>query len=278
LIEVCKCINVDVSDQCQDQRGCIPADRKKRPEDFLVKKHLVLRYAEDETDPEPVLTPANDCKPANEKPECQASKIREGYCIELWDKCPCPEEEIETEQELLEVVRRQAEEQKAKEIAEANAPEVTEKTEPAPELFIDARPITSRQTGETTQPRDLLDILQLSCNPCGCCENAIGLAELTIDCATNTVGVEYVCRRYVITPRMWRLLWSRRPRKAVPQQFAAVYTAQPDQPTANMFFEGVEIDFLEEPVVLRAGKEQATSTKKASAKKVSTKSSGPPKP
>jgi len=271
LIEVCNCVNVDVSDQCKDQRGCIPSASQTKAEDFLVKKYLVLRYAEDETDPEPVLTPASDCKPAGEKPDCQASKIREGYCIELWDSCPCPEEDIEPEQELLQVVKRLADREQEKEAAaqaEANAPEGVQPAPATPGLVTQPRPITPAQTA---QPADLFDELQLSCTPCGCCEDAVGLAELTIDCASNTVRVEYVCRRYVITPRMWRLLWSRRPRKSVPQEFIAAYKVQADLPSANMAFEGVEFDFLETPVVLTGKIEQKPGTKKASAKKVSTK-------
>ena len=44
----------------------------------------------------------------------------------------------------------------------------------------------------------------LPCYPCGCCENSVGLATLEIDCAANTVTVDYTCRTYVISPRLIR--------------------------------------------------------------------------
>src|ERR1700720_3101294 len=54
LIEVCKCITLDLSKECKERFGadCIP----QTPQEPF-KKYLVLRYDEKETDPEPVLTP-----------------------------------------------------------------------------------------------------------------------------------------------------------------------------------------------------------------------------
>jgi hypothetical protein len=85
LIEVCKCITIDLADQCKKYypEGCVADDAP------TIDKYLVLRYAEIPADPEPVLTPADDCTPA-EDAKCEASKYREGFCLELRDECPNP--------------------------------------------------------------------------------------------------------------------------------------------------------------------------------------------
>src|SRR5262245_23912356 len=92
LIEVCKCITLDLSKLCREKfgHGCVESETN---EDRIIKKTLVLSYVETESDPEPVLTPAADCRSAGEESKCQKSKVREGFCIELWDEdqCPCME-------------------------------------------------------------------------------------------------------------------------------------------------------------------------------------------
>ena len=185
LIEVCKCITLDLSKVCKERFGsdCTAPDQKD-PNKYKLEKYLVLRYTEIPVDPEPVLTPADDCKPADEKPNCQASKVREGYCLELWDDCPCPEPL--PEERLEEALQRRSKESLQQ--AATQQPQLAQ------------QPSGAAQPG--TPARRHLD-LDLPCSPCGCCESAVGLAFLTIDCETKSVTVDQkTCRRYVISPRL----------------------------------------------------------------------------
>lgn len=221
LIEVCKCVTIDLSKECKERYGsdCIP--KSQDPKEFEITKYLVLRYEEKETDLEPVLTPDNDCKSASDKPDCQASKIREGYCIELWDNCPCPETYTEPTKDLAAVLR----ESRGNQLQAATTPSpvgTNPQVPPAP----------------LAEPRkDCID-LPVPCSDCGCCESlsAVGLAELKIDCAKNTVQiVNCTCRRYVISPRMltW-LLSSLQSKNYLRKENADVYTLVGDLPTAHL--------------------------------------------
>jgi|SRR6266850_3120548 len=191
LIEVCKCITLDLSKECKERFGadCIP----QTPQDPF-KKYLVLHYVEKETDPEPVLTPADDCALPDDKPNCQASKVREGFCLELWDRCPCAEREPEDNKGLFAALLESSENYQ-------RAQQATTQTQ---------SPLQAQQ-GVLAQPispgRNVLELPR--CSPCGCCENAVGLAVLTIDCANNTVEREYKCRRDVISPRLLDAIWYR---------------------------------------------------------------------
>lgn len=195
LIEVCKCISFDLSKLCKEKfgQGCIqdPTDTTSR----VITKNLVLSYAEKESDPEPVLTPAADCRSAGEESKCQNSKVQEGYCIELWDadKCPCME------------TKRGQVKPGGDPKSGGNVP-----TDPNP---VEAPKAGTEQMriGAANQPKTFEDVLEaflddnpLPCYPCGCCENSVGLGTLTIDCAANTVTVENTCRTYVISPRLVR--------------------------------------------------------------------------
>ncbi|HYV11878.1 MAG TPA: hypothetical protein VE980_13340, partial [Pyrinomonadaceae bacterium] len=178
LIEVCKCISLDLSKLCKEKfgQGCIqdPTDPTSR----IITKNLVLSYAEKESDPEPVLTPAADCRSAGEESKCQQSKVKEGYCIELWDedKCPC----IETKRGTI----KPGGDPKSG----GNVP-----TDPNP---VEAPKAGTEQMriGTANQPKTFEDLLEaflddnpLPCYPCGCCKNSVGLATLEIDCVANTV-------------------------------------------------------------------------------------------
>jgi hypothetical protein len=230
LIEVCKCITLDLSKVCKEKYGanCVEPD-EKNPAAFKIPKYLVLRYAEYEADPEPVLRPANECKPAGDKPNCEASRVREGFCIELWDRCPCEEEDL-GDKPLFDRLKEAVQKQEA------------ERQTPAPQPGAEERPTAAGQTAEATNIGEFLDQLPVACSPCGCCENAIGLAKLVIDCAENTVKIEKGCRRFVITPRTQRSIWAMRARNFVPNEFTAAYLAQSDRSTANMIMEHVEVD------------------------------------
>src|SRR5687768_16699937 len=87
VIDVCKSITLDLASICKERYpdGCAPED-KTEP----IEKYLVIRYAEIAADPQPVLTPEEDCAPAGGT-KCEGSKYREGFCLEFRDECPnCP--------------------------------------------------------------------------------------------------------------------------------------------------------------------------------------------
>jgi hypothetical protein len=176
LIEVCKSITLDLSDLCRKAYpdGCAP--EKAEP----ITAYLVLRYREISADPQPVLTPDDECGPADDGTKCEASKYREGFCLEFRDTCPdcgpCREEEKEREPGLV------------------------------PYLIL----LSRAQTGYTaTQLKERRPPCTASppCCDCHCEDGAVGLAKLVIDCVKNTVTVECDdCRHYVWSPRLLRWL------------------------------------------------------------------------
>jgi hypothetical protein len=267
LIEVCKCITLDLTKVCKEKygSGCVSPDTKN-PDAFKTPKYLVLRYAEYEADPEPVLTPANECKSAGDKPNCEASKVREGFCIELWDRCPCPEEDV-TDKDLFDRLKDAQKDEAQKD--QSSQPPSTE------------TPVAGATQEAATPPRyrgEFLDQLPVACSPCGCCEDAVGLAKLVIDCATDTVTIEKGCRRFVVTPRTERSIWALRGRDFVPNDLTAAYLLQSDRSTANMLVAAVEFDqtgaqikelkdSLKQPVVTVAETEADTDTKTKGASK-----------
>ena len=209
LIEVCNCITVDVSKECEDRYGtdCTAPD-PVTSDPLVITKYLVLRYVEKLSDPEQVFTPADECTPAGEKPNSEASKIREGYCIELWDNCPCPEVYEEPTQSLLQTL---GERMDAVRYAMRQDPGGTNPIQAASNR---AAMKSRKLLGQTTVGgKDCID-LPLPCLNCGCCEdtNAVGLAELKINCTDRTISIEKCnCRRYVISPRLLNWLFSRFP-------------------------------------------------------------------
>lgn len=208
LIEVCKCITMDLSKECKDEYGsdCINPQSTQNPNQFKIEdKYLVLRYAEKLTDPEPVLTPANDCQPAGEKPNCEASKIREGYCLELWDKCPCDETQPVPGKSLAGIVEESAKHR---------------------------QPLEQPRVG-VYQPTDPIKQL-LPCSPCGCCESAVGLAKLTIHCDTRIVVVDMTsCRRNIIGSQFVRSLFFYASPTAMKNVVESLYPDVVDRPKAN---------------------------------------------
>lgn len=271
LIEVCKCVTIDLSKECKERYGsdCIP--KLQDPKEFEITKYLVLRYKERETDLEPVLTPDNDCKSAGDKPDCQASRIQEGYCIELWDNCPCPETYTEPTKDLGAVLRESRGAYQMQ-TATTTSPAGTSQVPPAP---------------PAEQRKDCID-LPLPCPDCGCCESssAVGLAELKINCAENTLQiVNCTCRRYIISPRMlgW-LLSSLQSQNYLPKEDADVYPLLGDLPTAHLLATAFTHEANSKAVVNHESKLAAHETRlgvvekklKAQAGKVSSKK--PPTP
>ena len=187
VIEVCKCITIDLSEECKKAYpgACVPAYAEP------ICKYLVLRYVEIQADSEPVLTASDDCTPPGEGTKCEASKYREGFCIELWDKCPepepCPDDEDGPIAAYLQV-REMSKGKDAKEQTEYGTEQMQYRMEQM----------------QYRQP----DCMKLSppCSKCDCGESAVGLAKLTIDCDKNEVTVSCDCRHYVWSPRMLRWL------------------------------------------------------------------------
>jgi hypothetical protein len=176
-IEVCKCITIDLADQCKKfyPEGCVTEDAP------TIVKYLVLRHAEIPADPEPVLTPADDCTPG-EGTKCEASKYREGFCLEIRDECPNP----------------------------SACEGVTENDQDGLLPFLLNLPSGTDRTDIREQLKDVLPDCDTSppCPKCHCHDCAVGLAKLEIDCAERTVTVdpECDCREYVWSPRLIRWL------------------------------------------------------------------------
>ena len=173
-IDVCKCITIDLADVCKKvyPDGCAPDEAKP------IKKHLVVRYVEIPADPQPVLTPDDDCAPAGDGgTKCEASKYREGFCLEFRDECPdcplCEDEEQAGVSGLLPTLFQLA-------TSPAEGDDILEKLEKLKPPCTDAPP----------------------CPDCHCEDHAVGLATLTIHCDTNKVEVDCDCRQYVWSPRL----------------------------------------------------------------------------
>lgn len=283
LIEVCNCITIDLSKECKDKYGtdCITTG-PQNSDQFIITKYLVLRYKEKFSDPEPVLTTPDDCKPAGEKPNCEASKIREGFCIELWDECPCPEQQAEPEQSLLATLR--AIRDKARPQLDPNRPQ---------------GPVNQQQsvlTPSLLEGDECMD-LPLPCSSCGCCENtnAVGLAVLRINCADSTLeAIECTCRRYVISPGLMKWVFSRlQSRNYMPEEMNDVYPLLGHLPTTHLMattvtFEAnsvliksheARIKALEDALAQRppeGGSPGAVRASKAASKRAAKKSRGLP--
>jgi hypothetical protein len=262
LVEVCKCVTVDLSKVCKDEYGsqCLPPPDPQNPDQNVINKYLVLRYDEKLTDPEQVFTPGDECKAAGEKTNCEASKIREGFCIELWDRCPCPEDYPEPNESLLETLKKGR-----KAMSQMPGGGSTPAPAPAPpgQGAANLRASMGRRgqlglASETTDGRkDCID-LPLPCSSCGCCEdsNAVGLAKLKINCAQSTIEiVECECRRYVISPRLLVWLFSRFPlRRNIPAEMDDVYTHLGYRPVAQMM--GTAVGFEKRGDTLREHEEK----------------------
>ena len=181
-IEVCKTMTVDLGEFCKKAfpDGC-PPEKEAEFEKYRMTKYLVLRYRELAADPQPVLTPDDDCTPAAEGTKCEASKYREGFCLELRDECPdclpCDTAEKEGSPGLLPFLVQ---------LSQYAPPEIRSRFEEY-----------QNKPGCMEAP---------PCDDCECEDPAVGLAKLDIDCAKNTVKVACDCRHYVWSPRLLRWL------------------------------------------------------------------------
>lgn len=237
LIEVCKCITLDLSKECEKKFGSdCPPQQPQGKDEYKIKKYLVLRYMERETDPEPVLTPDTDCEPASGKSKCSASKVQEGFCIELWDKCPCAHKDPGVEKDLITTLREAGEH---KELAGAY------QMRTAPNPAQRAATGTQGAPPPPTEVKDCID-LPLPCSDCGCCESAVGLAVLTINCEKKTVerNTECDCRHYVMSPRLLNWLFSRVRPKSMSTEMAAISSRVGEDSSANMMASGMTFEAM----------------------------------
>jgi hypothetical protein len=215
-LEVCKCITVDLSEVCKNTygEGCAPEDSKE------LKKCLVIRYKEIEADPQQVLTSDDDCGSSSDRPKCQPSKYREGFCLELRDDCPtkpvCPEETTGKDGVLgtvLQYGRGRADDDTMKKYRERI-------------------------------PKDIASPPCPKCNcDCSCDDCAVCLATLTIHCGSFDVDVDDDCRRVILSPRLLNWLgcvvfanWNKgRPEPADPEQIARTMTSFSARPERFMW-------------------------------------------
>jgi hypothetical protein len=178
-IESCKCISIDLADVCKK----VYPDGCAQTRDTKLTKCLVIKYAEIPAEPEPVLTSEEDCGPPSDGQKCQASKYREGFCLEFRDECEdaplCPEEQDGTDG-LVATVWRLSRGRQGDRVDEL------EKKRPG---CVKSPPCPACDCG------------------CDCDDCAICLAKLTIDCDKNEVDVDpCTCRSLVWGPRLFRWL------------------------------------------------------------------------
>jgi len=179
-IDVCKCITLDLSELCKKKYpdGCAPENAAP------ITTHLVVRYAEIPSDPQAVLTSDDECSSPGEGTKCEASKYREGFCLEFRDDCP-----------------------EAEPCAEPDEPDKTkyDSTGLLPAFLMLRR---SRSPSVVEEMRRLQPDCMKSppCPDCGCTESAVAIATLEIACDKNTVKVTCDCRHFVWSPRLLRWL------------------------------------------------------------------------
>jgi hypothetical protein len=268
LIEVCKCISLDLSKLCKEKYGqsCIEAE-DSTPR--VIRKNLVLSYKETESDPEPVLTPAAECRSAGDESKCQQSKVKEGYCIELWDedKCPC----METKRDGT---KPGGYPKSGGDVPMANTPVEGAKagTEQA---MMQTRTAIRTKTWEDVLEAFLEDN-PLPCYPCGCCENSVGLATLEIDCAANTVTVEYTCRTYVISPRLIRWIVSSIVTKEGARRSLLDYIPADDEEPESQPDTSKETTTAADTADTKTTKKSAAAAKKVADKSAETETQAPP--
>jgi hypothetical protein len=198
-IESCKCITIDLADACKkDSDGCAP------PPEETIKKCLVVRYAEIEAEPQPVLASDEECGGSSDKPKCQPSKYREGFCLELRDTCPpaqpCVDEQGDADGLLATLWQ-------------------LSNTRGALEQLYKNRPS---------------DVRAPKCPACDCgcsCEDcAVCLAKLEINCKDNTVtATGGGCRKQIWGPHLFRFfvcgLFARVDKLAASRQIQGVPSA-----------------------------------------------------
>ena len=177
-IESCSVVTLDLTDLCRARSadGCTPAK-----DSFTVC--VMLRYHEVGADSVAVSPPGDDCSGGRSQP--QASRIREGFCLEICDDCPTAtcQEKPGTFGAL---------------VWDGLAADVVPAGTPGSKTETDQKSTTESQTTE----RCMSHVSE--CPKCGCdCDDCgLCLGTLTINCEKHVVEtVDGSCRQYVLTPR-----------------------------------------------------------------------------
>ncbi len=174
VIEMCKCITIDLSEECRKAYpdGCYPAAGAKE-----LSRCLVIRYAEIAADQQPVLSPDNDCTPPGAGKKCETSKYREGFCLEIRDDCELPKM-CSDDEGLLPIYQRYQGTPEAQEAIRKRRPHWTKLAPRCPSCGCD----------------------------CGCEDCLVCLVELKIECDKNKVTLDPGCRQYVWSPNLLRTI------------------------------------------------------------------------
>lgn len=257
LIEVCKCITLDLSKECDKEHGadCPPRPPQGNNEPYKIKKYLVLRYQERPIDLQPVLTPDTDCEPAGGKSNCSASKVQEGFCVELWDHCPCPHKD-QGEQSLTAILTEAGKQTGIASRAAATGAATTASGS--------AGIVTGQGEAGGINPAQSTECidLPLDCEDCGCCESAVALAVLDINCTDKSIArnIECDCRRYVMSPRLLNWLFTRVRPKTLPAEAQAIYSRLGSRADRNAMASGMTFETMKAPDT-RSTVDPATGTK-----------------
>jgi hypothetical protein len=185
-IELCQCLTIDLGEECKKQYpgGCTPSEAKP------FTKHLVVRYAVSEEDPQPVLTTGDECGGSS---RCEKSRVREGFCLELVDKCPPPCDEDEKTDSTGVDPRQQTTQQAAAPSDARNA----------------SYPGGQPQRPKPGMPECMKPLRPCPPCKCGCDTCDIGLATLQIDCTEAYIVVTCDCRTYAHERRKHNALYDR---------------------------------------------------------------------
>ncbi len=170
-IESCEPLTLDLADVCTKVfEGCAPKEAEP------VTKCLMLRYHEIAADSISSSPPDDDCGGAG-KSQVQASRVREGFCLEVCSNCPtttCQQQREQMSALLFDSIVYET--VLTREKREGTEDECMAKTPACPPC-------------------------QCECDECGIC-----LATLSIDCVKRQVTVYGDCRRYVLGPRQLQAL------------------------------------------------------------------------
>jgi hypothetical protein len=169
-IEMCRCVTIDMADLCKERfpGGCVPQGAEE------ITKCLRIRYTEIDDGSVMMTTPGDDCSGATGKPRPQASRVREGFCLEFADACP--DGSCRDDDDGL--------------------------------ITFFKRIVQSGQAGPRTNELDECMRRTPVCPTCECDDNDCGicLAKLVINCDKRSVTIEGACRRYVWTASLLRKL------------------------------------------------------------------------
>jgi hypothetical protein len=207
FIELCRCVTIDLTETCKQcfPGACVPAETPD------LVKYLVMRYADKDADPQPVMTSDDPCASSGQTPACQSSKSREGFCFELVDRCPevdpCNDQIglLATFFEARDEAAHGGQSSVGTVQMASRAGPATGATSAGHSTAPSPPPAPSAPPTATERLKQPLTMEQSPpCPACECGDKYVGLAKLTINCGKSTVTVDAGCRTYVWTPRLLR--------------------------------------------------------------------------